>query len=154
MLRLAFLLFPLAEIAGFVIVGREIGVLATLGLVLLGVVIGALLLRSAGFDALGAARREMDAGRDPGPRLVRAFLTALAGVLFIVPGFVSDALAVVLLLPPVHRRAWNFLRDRVRVFRGGAKPPAPARVIELERTDYVARPDPASPWAGGPKKGA
>lgn len=150
MIRFALLLLPLAEIAAFVAVGREIGIVATLGLVLLGVVLGCLLIRSAGLEVFRAARAEMNAGRDPGPRIVRGFLSVVAGILLIVPGFVTDAVALVLLLPPVHRRAWNLIRTRVR-FAGGApagRPKPQTRVIDLERTDYAAPPDPSSPWAG------
>lgn len=149
MIRLALLALPLLEIAGFILVGREIGVVATLGLVLLGVVIGSALIRSVGLSVLGQARTQADTGRDPGPRIVRGFLHVVAGILFIVPGFVSDILALVLLLPPLHRRAWALIAPRLRFagapFAGAAKPAPRAPVIELERTDYVRRPDAASP---------
>lgn len=154
MIRFALLLFPLLEIAAFIVVGREIGVVATLGLVLLGVVVGSALIRSVGLSVLRQARTEVDSGRDPGPRIVRGFLHAVAGILFILPGFVSDLFALVLLLPPLHRRAWALIAPRMRF--AGAPPtgtgrPAPRPpVVELERTDYVRRPDPASPNPSSP----
>jgi UPF0716 protein FxsA len=153
-IRFVLLLFPLVEIAAFVAVGREIGVMAVLGLVLLGVVVGSLLIRSTGLNAFRDARAEMDAGRDPGPRIVRSFLHAVAGILFIAPGFVSDAFALVLLLPPVHRHAWNLLKGRLRFAGTRRRPPPRAPVIELQRTDYARRPDPSSPWAKKPEGNA
>ncbi|TGT35721.1 membrane protein FxsA, partial [Mesorhizobium sp. M4B.F.Ca.ET.169.01.1.1] len=63
------LLLPLAEIAGFVVVGREIGALATVGLVILSSVAGSLLLRHQGFGVMTRVRAEMDAGHDPSRQL-------------------------------------------------------------------------------------
>lgn len=166
MIRFALLLLPLLEIAGFVIVGREIGVMATLGLVLLGVVVGALLLRRGGLAAFGRLRAEVQAGRDPAPALIQGFTFVAAGVLFMLPGFLSDIPAIILLLPPVRNRALGLLKNRT-VFAAGMGPmgqgrarTAPPRpVINLERTDYSretqaaegatepAKPNPASPWA-------
>ena len=147
MIRLALLLFPLLEIAGFILVGRAIGIVPTLGLVIGAAVVGLLLIRRAGLAVFREARLEMNAGRDPGGRIVRGFLTVLAGILLIVPGFLTDFAALALLLPPVHRGAWNFLRTRVRFAGGPSAPKTQPRVIDLERTDYATRPDPQSPWA-------
>ncbi|PZO78634.1 MAG: membrane protein FxsA [Mesorhizobium amorphae] len=160
MIRFLFLLLPLLEIAGFVLVGREIGVMATLGLVLLGVVVGALLLRRGGLAAFGRLRAEVQAGRDPAPALVQGFTFVAAGVLFMLPGFLSDIIAIILLLPPVRNRALRLINART-VFAGmpGGRAAQPRPVINLERADYTrepqaspaepGKPNPASPWASG-----
>ena len=155
MIRFALLALPLLEIAGFILVGQAIGVVPTLGLVLLGVVLGALLIRSAGLGVFRQAQAEAAAGRHPGPSIVKGFLSVLAGLLLIVPGFLSDAFALLLLLPPVQARAWSFLRNRVRFAGrfGAARRPRPqTRVIDLDPSDYAAQPNPASPWAKEPKQ--
>ncbi len=158
--RLLLLLFPFLEIVGFVIAGQELGVLRTLGLVLLSGFVGVLLIRQGGLNVLGRVRTELDAGRDPGRSLVKGFVFVLAGFLLLVPGFLSDLLALALLLPPVRDLAWRRLRTRMpfvasfsanpfgRRRAGPQRQPAQS-VIELEREEYSSRPDPSSPWAGG-----
>jgi UPF0716 protein FxsA len=147
--RFLLLLFPLLEIAGFVIVGREIGVLATLGLVLGGVVLGALLLRKGGISAFSRVRTELQAGRDPSFSLVNGFMTMVAGVLLMVPGFVSDVVGLALLLPPVQHRAWRAVKGRINFaggFGGRARPTQPTYVVDLDPSDYSNGPNPNSPW--------
>ncbi len=153
MIRFALLALPLLEIAGFILVGKAIGVVPTLGLVLLGVVLGTLLIRSAGLGVFRQAQMETAAGRHPSPSIVKGFLSVLAGVLLIVPGFLSDAFAILLLLPPVQASAWSFLKNRVRFagsFGGARKSQPQTRVIDLDPSDYAARPNPGSPWADKP----
>ena len=72
------LLLPLAEIAGFVIVGRAIGVLATLGLVVLGVVIGMAILRRQGLGILQKMSAEGQSGVVPGRELLKPAMFAIS----------------------------------------------------------------------------
>ncbi|MBE7183976.1 MAG: membrane protein FxsA [Methylobacterium mesophilicum] len=155
--RFLLLLFPLLEIAGFVIVGREIGVLATLGLVLGGVVLGALLLRKGGIEAFSRVRAELQAGRDPSLPLVNGFMTMIAGVLLMVPGFVSDIAGLLILLPPVQHRAWRALKGRINFTGrfpgrgpGRGQPPRPTNVVDLDPSDYTHAPNPNSPRPNSP----
>lgn len=112
------LLLPLVEIAGFVIVGREVGVLNTLALIVLTGIAGVLLLRRQGVDTLRRAQARLDRGEPPVREALDGIFVALGGLLLIIPGFVTDALGILLLLPPV--RAW--LRGRmsagIRVVHG------------------------------------
>lgn len=93
---------PFLEIAGFIIVGDWLGALPTLGLLILSMLAGSALLRGRG---LGAMLRTPQ-GRDPS-RLVAdlgdTLFLALAGLLLLIPGFVTDLLALPLLLPPVRK---------------------------------------------------
>ncbi|HEV7253927.1 MAG TPA: FxsA family protein [Mesorhizobium sp.] len=155
MIRLLLLLLPLLEIAGFILVGQALGVLPTLGLVLGAAVIGLLLVRRAGRQTLARVQGELQAGRDPGPRVVNAFLDLVAGLLLIVPGFLTDILAIVILLPPLRARAWRALKSRVQIF-GARGARARPKVIELDRTDFSHESPPrptepgasSSPWSG------
>lgn len=92
---------PFLEIAGFIIVGDWLGALPTLGLLILSMLVGSALLRGRG---LGGILRSPQ-GRDPS-RLVAdlgdTLFLALAGLLLLIPGFVTDLLALPLLLPPVR----------------------------------------------------
>lgn len=153
------LLWPLAEIAGFVLVGREIGVLPTIGLVLLSGVVGAILMRYQGFGVLTRIQTEMAAGRDPGRDIAHGVMILLAGLLLFLPGFVSDILGLALFIPPVRDAVWNFLRKRVNISVMGSRmgaggspgggrryPGEDGKTIDLDEADYSAAPNPNSPW--------
>lgn len=146
-------LLPLVEIAGFVLVGRQIGVLPTLGLVLASGIAGMILLRVQGFGAMTRIRREMRDGRDPGREVAHGVMIVLAGVLLLVPGFFTDVVGLLLFLPPVRDVAWRFLRGRIHVVGGFAEsmgrrgPGGPrGRTIDLDDGDYSREPDDSSPW--------
>ena len=154
---LLFLALPLLEIAGFVIVGRQIGALATVGLVLTSTIAGSLLLRRQGLGAMRRIQAEIDAGNDPGRQLAHGAMLVLAAILLIVPGFLTDIFAILLLLPPVRDFAWRVLKSRVTIMGNfgmsgfGNDPRRRERgpVIDLDDDDYSrdgGKPDPASPW--------
>ncbi|MDQ6434171.1 FxsA family protein [Mesorhizobium sp. LHD-90] len=155
MIPLLFLfVLPLAEIAGFVVVGREIGALATIALVLASGIAGSILLRWQGFGTLARLRADLEAGRDPGRQMAHGVMIVFAGILLIIPGFITDIVGILLFIPPVRDLAWHFLRSRVRVvsnfgmFRGGAGGPHTKRgpTIDLGEDDYTTTRNPDSPW--------
>jgi len=145
-IALGFLLLPLMEIALFILVGRAIGLLPTLALVVLGAVAGALLLRQQGLGVVSRLRSNMNAGTMPGRTMFDTMLIGLASLLLIVPGFFSDAIALILLLPPVRDWMFSSLAKRVRVVEtttsyrryGGPSDPdegAP-RIIDASNDDW------------------
>ena len=103
MARLLVAALVLAEIASFVIVGQWAGVLGTLLLVVLASLLGVALLRRQGGEALAQMRGTLRTGRDPRPALLRGGFRLVAALLLIVPGFLGDVVALLLLLPPVQR---------------------------------------------------
>jgi UPF0716 protein FxsA len=110
---LIFVGLPLVEIAGFVIIGERIGVLATLGLTVATAALGMAVL-SRGPDRLRERVREaMARERPPVAEALDGLVLALAGILLIVPGFVSDALGAVLLVPALRRAAIRFALSRL-----------------------------------------
>lgn len=90
---------PFLEIAGFVWIGGKLGLAFTLLWVLGAMIGGLLLLRRTGLQAVGRLRAAMDAGREPGSTMLDAACFAAAAMLLIVPGFFSDLLALILVLP-------------------------------------------------------
>ena len=164
------LALPFIEIAGFVIVGSQIGVLATLALVIAAGVLGAVLLRVQGFGVMARVRRELDAGQDPSRELANGAMILVAGILLLIPGFFTDIIGLLLFLPPVRSLAWRFLKSRVVVsaagFNGFSRPGARSssrfgprsgmrgKTIDLDEDEYSTRPDsgtesgprPDSPW--------
>lgn len=146
-----FLLVPLTEIAVFVLVGSQIGVLATIALVILTAIIGSILLRWQGFAALRRIQEEMAARHVPGKELVQGVMVLLAGFLLLTPGFVTDTLGLLLFIPQVRDRVWKFLSSRVKVetFGGGTeRREAPKDgIIDLHEDEFKREPNPDSPWS-------
>ncbi|MDR3073584.1 MAG: FxsA family protein [Deltaproteobacteria bacterium] len=97
------LLFPALELWLLVLAGSRIGVLATLGLVVLSMAAGFVLLRLCGVHVAQSMRAELAAGRIPANPLLDAFCLMAAGWLLIVPGFISDIFALLLLVPAARR---------------------------------------------------
>ena len=104
---------PFAEIYVLLQVGHAIGVVNTLGLLILISVVGAWLAKREGLGVLRRMQRSIDSGRVPGTELVDGFLILMAGALMLTPGFLTDILAVLLLLPPVRAVVRAELRRRL-----------------------------------------
>jgi UPF0716 protein FxsA len=148
---LLFLALPLVEIAVFVIVGKEIGVLATVSLVVLSGIAGGILLRIQGLGVLARIRHQLDAGQNPGRELAHGVMIVVAGILLLIPGFVTDLLGILLFIPPVRDFGWRQVRSRITVhgrFDAGAWTPPPDRgtTIDLDDGDYSRSSDSRSPW--------
>ncbi len=116
-LLLAFLTVPLIEIALFIQVGGAIGLWPTLGIVVLTAVLGAWMVRSQGALALGQLRTSFSRLEDPAEPLAHAAMILVSGALLLTPGFFTDAVGFALLMPPVRRAAFAWLRRRVHVER-------------------------------------
>lgn len=100
--------FPIIFLGGFAIelasliwVGSRIGVIATILLVLLAGMAGMAVIRRTGMDLGSAFRRAGGPGTIASADAGAVFLRMLAGLLLLIPGFVSDLVALVMLLPPV-----------------------------------------------------
>jgi UPF0716 protein FxsA len=104
---------PFAEIYVLLQVGHAVGVVNTLGLLVLISVVGAWLAKREGLGVLRRMQRSIDSGRVPGTELVDGFLILLAGALMLTPGFLTDIVAILLLLPPVRAVVRRELRRRV-----------------------------------------
>lgn len=120
-----FTVVPLLEIAIFAWVGGRIGVMGTIGMVLACAAAGALLLRHQGMNALRKAQLAIAEGRLPSTELADGLVLLVAGVLLITPGFLSDSLALLLLLPGFRHlvRRWLVAKLVARVQRAGGGGP-------------------------------
>lgn len=115
LIPLVILGLPLAEIAGFVIVGREIGLAMTLLLVLLSAIAGVVLLRVQGFAVIRRVQEATRTGSDPGREVLGGALMFVAALLLMVPGFISDIFGLLLFVPPVRQAIASYLRSRMTV---------------------------------------
>ncbi|WP_083555709.1 FxsA family protein [Hyphomicrobium sp. NDB2Meth4] len=95
--------FPLLEIAVLIEVGAAIGFWATLGLLVLAAVAGMLIIRNQGVSMVGRMFDSMSRGGFAFASMVDGYVVILAGSLLILPGFISDALGLALLVPPLRR---------------------------------------------------
>ena len=126
---------PVIEIALFVKSAEAIGVLATVAVAVLAVSGGAILLRQQGLAMLWRARAQLAQGQMPMDEAFDGLCLAAAGFLLVLPGFVTDAMALALLLPPIRRglRRWLGHRLGASVTMASAqRRPPPAGVIEGE----------------------
>jgi UPF0716 protein FxsA len=105
-LILVFLVAPLVELAVIVQVAGTIGVLNTLGLLIAVSVLGAWLARREGLGVVRRLQTALDRGQVPSTEVADGGLILLAGALMIAPGFISDVLALLLLIPPT----WAVIR--------------------------------------------
>ena len=106
MLRILFLLFitiPLLELYVLIEVGSGIGGFATIALCLLTAAIGGFLIRMQGLSTLIDAQRRMAHGELPADHGFHGLLLALAGLLLFTPGFITDTLGFLLLVPPLRQ---------------------------------------------------
>ncbi|PWE31770.1 FxsA family protein [Pararhodobacter marinus] len=138
---LVFVLMPLIEIALFIAIGGEIGVGATLALIVLSALLGAAILRGQRSRAVAMMQGGLRVA--PGTFVAQGAFSVLSGILLILPGFLTDALGLVLLIPPLQRAIVRGIGARTTVvttstYRRGD-------VVDGEFTVHEPRPDPIDP---------
>lgn len=101
-LLLIFISVPIIEIYLLISVGRVIGVWWTIGLIITTAVVGVWLLRLQGYGALQRAQRSLEAGEIPTDSLMEGLFLLVAGLLLITPGFFTDTLGFLCLVPPLR----------------------------------------------------
>jgi len=160
------LLLPVLEIAVFIEVGSRIGAGATVGLIVLAAVLGVALLRRQGLSVLRKAQAAADRGELPVGAVFEGFCLAVAGILLIIPGFLTDTVALLLLIPPLRNALGLWLFERMRrtsglhVWMNGQQvdprhpprrpPGAPGTVIDVDYQEVDPAPD-AAPDTDAPR---
>ncbi len=153
------MLLPVLELAVAIAAGRWAGPLPVLGALVLISVLGAMLVRRQGAAAWRSLNRSLQAGEPPSKELADASVLVAAGMLLIVPGFLTDVVALLLLFPPTRPFARRPLErsfrqaaaDRVTLF--GAFPPGAGRGNPVAGTFTVGSAPPPTA-AGRPPTGA
>jgi UPF0716 protein FxsA len=103
MFMILFLLVPVAEIAVFVQVGSRLGAGMTVLLVVVSAVVGVWLVRRQGLATAMRVQAKMARGESPALGMLEGLALLAAGVLLVIPGFLTDIAAFVLLIPPLRR---------------------------------------------------
>ena len=140
-LILFFLVVPLVELYFLIRIGDSIGAGYTIFFVVLTAVIGAALVRYQGLATFLRAQGELARRRMPAMEVIEGALLLLAGAMLLVPGFISDALGFLILIPPLRQGvARRFLQARVVAGPGGNIYEGEARdsqdkIIDIEYRD-------------------
>lgn len=108
-----FIVIPVIEITVLIEVGEQLGALTTVALVILTAAVGASLVRSQGLQTLRSAQQKMQLGQQPGQEMIEGIMLAIAGVMLVTPGFVTDFLGLLLLLPFTRQFFANKLLERI-----------------------------------------
>ena len=118
LLLLLFLVVPIVELMLLIEVGRRIGTLDTLALIVLTGVLGATLARYQGLQVVRQVQLEMAEGRLPGSALLDGMIILVAAALLVTPGILTDAVGFLCLIPGVREAAkallWRWLQNRVQ----------------------------------------
>lgn len=108
-----FIVVPVIEITVLIEVGEQLGAFTTVALVILTAAVGASLVRSQGLQTLMNAQKKMQQGEQPGQEVIEGVMLAIAGVMLVTPGFVTDFLGLILLLPFSRQFFANKLLARI-----------------------------------------
>ena len=115
---LLFIIIPLVELYVIITVGEMIGAFWTVILVILTAVIGVNLLRFQGMSTLMRAQRNMAQGQVPAMEMMEGIALAVAGVLLITPGFLTDTIGFLCLIPASRQAIIRYLMSRSVVQTG------------------------------------
>jgi UPF0716 protein FxsA len=153
------LALPLVELVVIIKVGEAIGAVDAVALLVLVSLLGVWLVKRQGLAVLRRAQREVDAGRVPTASLLDGVLLLIAGGLLIFPGFVSDVVGLLLLLPPVRYVLRQLLvarygrRVSTVVVTGSSSGPGrgrriDGRIVDVDSVDVGDSADPPSGPSG------
>ena len=105
---------PLTELFVLIKVGEQIGALATVGLVVFTAAAGTALIRYQGLRTMTSVREAVARGEVPAMQMVEGMALLVGGALLLTPGFLTDAIGFVLLIPPLRRTVIRRYLERVQ----------------------------------------
>ncbi|GIT86301.1 FxsA family protein [Roseobacter sp. OBYS 0001] len=114
-LFIAFLAIPLLEIALFIQIGGAIGLGWTLATVVVSAVLGTFLVRNQGALALGQVKSSFNQMQDPTEPLAHGAMILFSGALLLTPGFFTDTIGFLLLIPGVRASAFRAIKARMNI---------------------------------------
>nr|WP_217272988.1 FxsA family protein [Vibrio coralliilyticus] len=120
-----FIFVPIIEIGLFISVGGYLGLWPTIALVLITAFVGASLVRSQGLQTLMSVQNRLQQGELPAQQILEGVMLAVSGVLLLTPGFMTDALGMLVLLPAPRAAMAKYLMSKMTVqsvgggFQGG-----------------------------------
>lgn len=109
LVMLLFIIIPALEIWLLITAGNVIGAIPTIFLIMLTGIVGAYLAKQQGYATIRAAQYQLQEGIIPGDALLDGICILVGGVLLLTPGFITDTVGFLLLLPPGRRLVKPFL---------------------------------------------
>lgn len=137
-----FFVVPLIEIALFITLGQAIGLWPTLLGVLVTALIGSVIIRSQGLSLIADIRKTTAAGVLPAEQLAAGMMLGIAGALLMTPGYFTDFVGFLLLVPKVRSAIYEGLKSRISVTGVHTRTTHHPRqsqdpdVIDLDETDW------------------
>ena len=131
-LLLLFIVVPILEIYLLITVGSIIGVLPTVLLVILTAILGTYLLRIQGLATLQKVQNTLHQGQLPTEALFEGILLLLGGALLLTPGFFTDTIGFMCLIPGVRQYVVRYLRQRIQVVGTPVPPQRPRQPSTIE----------------------
>ena len=121
-LFLAFTIIPIVEIYLLIQIGTIFGALTSITLVIVTGFLGAYLARIQGLRTLFRIQKSLGEGRMPSGELLDAFLIGIAGLVLLTPGFITDALGFLLLIPNIRTVIKSWLHNQIEVRYTSTRP--------------------------------
>ena len=112
MIFLIFIIIPIIEIAIFISIGTNIGILNTIGIILITAIVGIYLVRKKGINLLFNAQKNMSQGIMPTEEIKGGIFLLVSGLLLITPGFFTDCIGFSMFLKPVQ----NFVAFKAKQY--------------------------------------
>lgn len=97
-----FIIIPVLEITAIMLSGNLIGIGPTLILIFLTAILGGYYARKQGLETIRKAQRQMQYGEMPGDTMIEGICIFAGAILLLLPGFFTDILGILLLLPPTR----------------------------------------------------
>lgn len=110
----SFIIVPLAELIVIIEIGSRIGYLYTILTLVLISFAGAALAKRQGYAAVARIQEDIRQGRMPGDSLIDGALILSAALLLLTPGYITDAVGLLLLAPPVRHLVRGYVRRRIQ----------------------------------------
>jgi UPF0716 protein FxsA len=109
-----FLIIPLVEVYLLVKIGGIIGALNTVLIILITATLGAYLTKSQGFRVLRQIQDATRQGYMPGNELLHGFFVLIGGFALLTPGFLTDAIGLSMLIPPIREIYVKLAKEMIR----------------------------------------
>ena len=151
-LLVLFIVVPLIEVMTFIEVGGIIGLWPTILLCLLTAAVGTALIRHQGLSLIRTASEQINAGKAPVFEVFSGICLLLAGVMLLTPGFVTDTIGFLLLIPPLRQLLYKRFEKRMVVegnknARQNGTPSKPKVIdVDFEEIDEKDMPPPSGGW--------
>ena len=108
-LLILFVIVPVTELYILIEVGKKIGSLTTIGIIILTGIIGAYLVKGQGFMILKKIQNDLNEGVIPGDSLIQGAIILTGGIFLLTPGFVTDIIGFIFLIPVSRRVVKKYL---------------------------------------------